>query len=311
MEQFKLLSSVLGKQIAVKEWKQEDRQTYKAVIQLVHGMQEHILRYQAFAEFLANQGYIVIGHDHLGHGDTVQEKEEFGFFAEKEGWNRLVEDIHLVHQEIENRYPNQSYYIMGHSMGSLLVRTYLTKYTDCLQGAIISGTSGQQTGMIAGIALIKGIKLIKGKNYRSKLVEHLITGSFNNKFKPVKTKADWISRDEEAVEKYLKDSSCGINFTLQAYEDLLKGTFYLSKQKNINKTQKVPILIFSGDKDPVGQNAKGVIRVYKKLQKAGIKDISIRLFPEGRHEMLNEINKQQVYDFILDWIQKRENEVKG
>ena len=134
------------------------------------------------------------------------------------------------------------------------------------------------------------------------MLEYLITGSFNRKFKTNRTKVDWTTRDDEIVDKYAKDDKCGRNFTAIAYYDLLKGTYYLSKQKNINKTMDIPILIFSGDKDPVGENAKGVIRVYKMIEKAGIKDVTIRLFKDGRHEMLNEINKEEVYYLILNWL---------
>ena len=189
-------------------------------------------------------------------------------------------------------------------MGSLLVRTYLTNYKDDIQGAIISGTSGQKNGLIAGMLLTKLIIFFKGKKYKSKLLEYLITGSFNKKFKPNRTKSDWTTSDFEQVDKLIKDPKCGKNFTAIAYYDLLNGTYYLSKQKNINKTLNVPILIFSGDKDPVGENSKGVIRVYNMLNKAGLASVKIRLFKDGRHEMLNEVNKEEVYYLILNWLKE-------
>ena len=193
---------------------------------------------------------------------------------------------------------------MGHSMGSLLVRTYLTKYQDPISGVILSGTSGQKRGLLLGRVLAKTILLIYGEKYKSKLLEFLITGSFNKKFKPNRTKNDWTTRDTKEVEKYSNDPKCGKNFTASAYLELLKGTYYLSKQKNIKNTPKVPILLFSGDKDPVGENAKGVIRVYEMLQKTGNTKVTIRLFKDGRHEMLNEINKEQVYKLILQWLKE-------
>lgn len=300
--------SCTGKNVYARMWINEEIKEYKAVVQLVHGMQEHIGRYDDFANVLAECGYIVVGHDHLGHGNTVEKEDEFGYFADSDGWNKLVEDIHILQNQIKSEYPDLPYVIMGHSMGSLLVRTYLTKYKDNIQGAIISGTSGQKTGLVAGMLLTKLIMLFRGKRYKSNLLEYLVTGSFNKKFKPNRTKSDWTTRDYEQVDRFVNDAKCGRNFTAIAYYDLLSGTYYLSKQKNINKTLNVPILIFSGDKDPVGENSKGVIRVYNMLNKAGLENVKIRLFKDGRHEMLNEINKEEVYYFILDWLQ--ENIVK-
>lgn len=304
VESFCFTSST-GNKVYAQKWINKDVTEYKGIIQLVHGMQEHIGRYDEFANLLSECGYIVVGHDHLGHGNTVKKEEDFGYFADKDGWDRLVEDIHILQNQIQKQYPNLPYVIMGHSMGSLLVRTYVTKYKDNLSGMIISGTSGQKGGLlILGKMLTKLIMLFKGKRYKSKVLEYLVTGSFNKKFKPNRTNADWTTRDEGVVDKYQKDPKCGKNFTAIAYYDLLNGTYYLSKQKNINKTLKIPVLIFSGDKDPVGENAKGVIRVYNMLKKAGLDKVKIRLFKDGRHEMLNEINKEEVYYLILDWLKE-------
>lgn len=300
-EKFKL-ETKRGNKIACRIWKEEYKE-YKGIIQLVHGMQEHIGRYSEFASFLAKEGYIVIGHDNLGHGDTIKSKEEFGHFADKNGWEYLVDDIHLVYEYAKNKYPDLKYIILGHSMGSLLVRTYITKYEDLIDKVILSGTSGRKKGLISGIIFVKILKVFLGKKYKSRLVEYLVTGSFNRKFEPTRTKADWTSKDENSVNKFINDKMCLKNFTLQAYEDLLKGNVYVNKQKNINKSLKVPILIISGDMDPVGEYSKGVIRVYKKLQKTNDK-VDIRLFKDDRHEILNEVDKQYVYYVITNWIEK-------
>lgn len=297
-------NSCTGKKLYAAKWYKQEITNPIGVIQLVHGMQEHIGRYEEFIQELVMCGYIVVGHDQLGHGKTVQKEEEFGYFACNKGWDKLVEDIHILQNLIQKQYPNIPYIIMGHSMGSLLVRTYVSNYQDKLSGIILSGTSGQRKGLVSGIIVTKLIGLIKGENYRSKLLEYLITGSFNKKFKPTRNKADWTTRDYENVEKYDKDLLCGRNFTASAYLDLLKGSYYLSKQRNIKNTPKIPILLFSGDKDPVGEQSKGVIRVYHMLQKTGNEKVRIRLFKEGRHEMLNEINKKEVYYFILNWLDK-------
>lgn len=303
VESFYFTSST-GKKIYAKQWKNEEIKQYRGVVQLVHGMQEHIGRYDEFAKVIANNGYIVVGHDHLGHGSTVEKEEEFGYFAKKDGWEHLAEDVHILQNKVHNEYPKLPYIIFGHSMGSLVVRTYLTKYQDDLAGVILSGTSGQKRGLLVGQVLTKIIMLFRGEYYRSSLLEYLVTGSFNKKFKPNRTKADWTTRNEEVVDKYQKDPKCGINFTTNGYLNLLRGTYYLSKQRNINKTIKVPILLISGDKDPVGGMGKGVIRVMHMLEKAGLKDVTIRLFKDARHELVNEINKDEVYYVIFNWLNK-------
>lgn len=304
MESSFYFKSSTGFDVFAKKWINEDFKKHKGIIQLVHGMQEHIGRYNDFANFLANNGYIVVGHDHLGHGNTAKCEGDFGYFADNNGWDRLVEDVHILQNKIHNEYPELPYIVMGHSMGSLIVRTYITKYDDHLTGVIISGTSGQKYGLISGKVLIKIISAFKGKRYKSRLIEHLVTGSFNKKFEPNRTPSDWICSDENEVNKFIEDKKCGKMFSVQAYYDLLSGTQYLSKQKNVNKTIKAPILIFSGDEDPVGQNGKGVLRVYKMLKKDGTRNVYLRLFKNARHEMLNEVNKLEVYNFILDWLDK-------
>lgn len=304
VEDFYFTSSI-GNKIYAKMWRNKEIEQYRGIVQLVHGMQEHIERYDEFAEEIANNGYIVVGHDHLGHGRTVKNEEDFGYFSKENGWEHLSQDVHILQKEISGKYPNLPYIIFGHSMGSLVVRTYLTKYDDNLTAVILSGTSGQKAGLITGQILTKCIMLLKGERYRSPLLEYLITGSFNKKFKPNRTKADWTTRDEEAVDKYQKDPLCGINFTTNGYLNLLKGSYYLSKQKNINKTAKVPILLISGDKDPVGGMGKGVIRVENMLKKAGLQDVTIRLFKDARHELTNEINKDEVYYVIFNWLNKK------
>lgn len=303
IEEFNFKSST-GKKIHAQKWFDETLKEYKAVVQLVHGMEEHIGRYEEFATFLAKHGFMVVGHDHLGHGKTAQSEEERGFFAEKDGWFYLVEDIHILQNKIKQEYPNIPYIIMGHSMGSLLTRTYVTLYQDPLDGIIITGTSGQKAGLLTGKLLSGCIMLSKGKKYKSKLLATLVTGSFNRQFKPNKTEIDWTTSDEKIIEEHSKDTIPHCKFTVSAYYELFRGSMYLNKKKNIAKTPNIPILIFSGEKDPVGENGKGVKRVYQMLKETGKKDVTLKLFPNGRHEMLNEINREEVFDFVLNWIKR-------
>ena len=297
--------SCTGKDIYAKKWYDETKDEYKGVIQLVHGMEEHIGRYDEFALFLANNGFIVVGHDHLGHGKTAKTDDELGFFGFKDGWFCLAKDIHILQNKIKNEYPNLPYIIMGHSMGSLLTRTYLTLYNDKLNGAIITGTSGQKAGLLTGYLLAKLIVMFKGKKYKSKLLASLVTGSFNRQFKPNKTSVDWTTSDEKIIEEHIKDTNPNCKVTASSYLELFKGSMYLNKKKNIEKTPNIPILIFSGDKDPVGENGKGVKRVDYMLKETGKEDVTLKLFPNGRHEMLNEINREEVFEFVLEWIESK------
>lgn len=304
IEEFNFISST-GKEIFAKKWYDEQRTQYKGVVQLVHGMEEHIGRYDEFANFLSLNGFIVVGHDHLGHGKTAKAEDELGYFAEKDGWFRLVEDIHILQNKIKQEYPNIPYIIMGHSMGSLLTRTYVTLYKDDLNGIIITGTSGQKTGLLIGKILARIIMSFKGKKYKSKILASLVTGSFNRQFKPNKTAVDWTTSDEKIIEEHIKDTNPHCKFTVSAYYELFRGSMYLNKKKNIEKTPNIPILIFSGDKDPVGEKGKGVKRVYQMLKETGKEDVTLKLFPNGRHEMLNEVNREEVFEFVLNWIESK------
>lgn len=304
IEEFHFISST-GKEVYAKKWIEENRKEYRGVIQLVHGMEEHIGRYDEFANFLTKNGFIVVGHDHLGHGKTAKTDEELGFFTEKNGWFYLAEDIHILQNQIKKEYPNIPYIIMGHSMGSLLTRTYVTLYQDKLDGIIITGTSGQKAGLFTGKLLARLIMLCKGKTYKSKLLASLVTGNFNRQFKPNKTSVDWTTSDEKIIEEHIKDSNPNCRFTVSAYYELFKGSMYLNKKKHIAKTPNIPILIFSGEKDPVGENGKGVKRVYQMLKETGKEDVTLKLFPNGRHEMLNEVNREEVFAFVLDWIKTK------
>ena len=272
-------------------------------------MEEFIGRYDEFALFLASKGYMVVGHDHIGHGNSVKDDRELGNFGCKDAWFRLAEDIHILQNNVAKEYPNIPYIVMGHSMGSLLTRTYLTIYNDNLSGAIITGTSGQKYGLHLGILLASIIKMFKGGDYKSKLLERLVTGSFNNNFKPTRTEADWTTSDETKVDEYMKVAKPNRKFTVDSYIALFKGSIYLNRKDKIKNTPNIPILIFSGDKDPVGANGKGVKRVYNMLKEAGVENITFKLFENGRHEMLNEVNREEVFDFVLEWIENNEDKI--
>ena len=285
-------------------WKPEGN--IKAILQISHGMAEFIERYADFAVFLNSHGILVAGNDHLGHGDSASSKEEFGYFAETDGNSCIIDDLHQVTEIIKKDYPGIPYFLLGHSMGSFYARQYLCQYGTELDGAIIMGTAFQPRAAAAsGKVMCKAIALFKGWHYRSSFINNLAFGSYNKAFEPARTSTDWLSRDTENVDKYNTDDRCGFIFTLNGYYNLFHGLTRLCDEDLLKKVPKaLPILVTSGASDPVGNFGKGVTAVYEQYKKLGIKDLSIKLYPEARHEILNEINREEVYEDILNWLEK-------
>lgn len=295
-----------GEVIHYNKWIQENNITPKGVVQIAHGMAEHIDRYQSFAKVLTDEGYIVFGNDHRGHGKTAGSPENIGFFADEDGWDVVVEDMHELTKIIKEENPDLPVFIFGHSMGSFLTRTYIQRYGKEIKGVILSGTGGD-AGFLGniGILLAKREMKKKGKRFRSKRMDRLSFGSFNNAFKPNRTSFDWLSRDAKEVDKYIEDSLCGEVFTASFFYDMLSGLKNMMKKENINKIPKeLPIYFISGDKDPVGKNSKGVLQAFNTYRKAGIQDVRYKFYKDARHEILNEINKVEVYKDIIDWLKE-------
>lgn len=288
------------------EWKPEGE--VKAVLQMCHGMVEYIDRYDEFAKFLCSQGFYVVGNDHLGHGKSVQSKSEYGYFQRKYGNACLLGDMHTLRTRTMKKYPNVPYYILGHSMGSIMVREYIQMYGSGLTGAILLGVVQEQPQAVLhmGRSLCKGIALFKGGHYRSKMVDKMVTGSFNKKFKPAHTRADWVTSDQEHLEAYVKDPLCSFMFTVNAYYHMLGGMQQMEKKESVYMIPKtLPILFAAGMDDPVGGFGKGVRKVYEKYQRAGIQDVGLRLYSGDRHELLNETDRQQVYEDLLEWMKSK------
>lgn len=274
----------------------------KAVVQIVHGMIEHIERYDTFARFLNQAGYAVVGHDHVGHGKTARKQEDYGVFPDD--WHALIEDVRNLQDEIKTSYPDVPLIIMGHSMGSYITRLYLAEYGTEVTAGILMGT-GQEplVKTRAGIGLVHLLTGIYGPFYRSKWVEAMSTGSFNKHFAPTKTSADWLTRDEEEVEKYLTNPHHQFRPTLNMYKALFTFANYAAQTTWINKIPKdLPLLVISGEADPVGACGRGVKRFYDQLLKAGASQVSLTLYPEARHEILNEWNKEEVMQDIVSWL---------
>lgn len=285
-------------------WTEESAENYKGIVQISHGMAEHILRYEDFAMFLAEQGYLVCGNDHLGHGNTATNDSDLGFFGDECGsWNYLIHDMHYLMEFIKDRYPNIPYFILGHSMGSFLAREFVFRYGSDINGAVFLGTSGGNILIDVAIALSnRGIK-IKSTREKGYSVNKLAFKPFNIKFRPIRTDFDWISSDEKVVDKFVADKKCGFVFTYAGYRDLFELLKCISKEKWAEGIpKKLPILLLSGDNDPVGDYGKGVEKVYERLLNSGCENVVMKLYEGGRHEMLNEKNKNLVYRFILKWL---------
>ncbi len=288
----------------------EYRKKPKAVVQLVHGMVEYIERYDAFATYLTEQGIVVVGHDHLGHGQSVTSVEKWGYIAEDNPAGTLIKDMHKLRLGIQKSYKGVPYIMLGHSMGSYLLRRYLSVDgpESTLDGAIIVGTGSEpDTITKPALTLVRGMAKAKGWDYRSEQIRDL---TYNGPYKKYDCTGEditnsWVCSDPEIMAKYYSDERCTFLFTLNGYEALLSTVMYDNNPKKIDKIKKtLPILITSGELDPVGNMGKGVKDVYKKFVKAGIQDVECKLYPNDRHEILNEKDKYEVYADIYAWIEK-------
>lgn len=277
------------------------------IVQIVHGMCEHISRYDRFMEFLAKEGFIVCGHDHIGHGSSSGSKELLGYFAKEHGYKYLVEDVHRLTLIMKKHYSHLPYFLFGHSMGSFVSRLYLSKYSHLLNGIILCGTGGSNPLIPAGLAACNAVIAAKGPLYRCPSLNKLIFGQYNRRFAPARTTHDWLTREEPVVDQYLKDPYCNFLFTASGYKDLLR-LVQLSNSPQWYRTldPNLPVFLLSGDMDPVGNYGEGLEEVYAKLTKAAcVKDVTPRLYPGARHELLNESNYQEVQEEIRAWIVSR------
>ncbi len=277
--------------------------TAKGVVQIAHGMAEHCLRYDWFARELVEQGFAVYANDHRGHGETAPSEDKLGYFADKDGWDTVVTDLKSLTDVIREKHPGCPVFLFGHSMGSFLSRDYIAHYGKDLAGVALSGTAGDP-GLLgkAGLMVSKTQAFFKGGKSPSPLMDKLSFGAYNKAFAPNRTPFDWLSRDPAQVDAYVKDPFCGFLCSTQFYVDLLTGILKISSPEHIAKTPvSLPIYLFSGSMCPVGENGKGVQKTYQAFQKAGITDLSIKLYDQGRHEMLNEINREEVASDAIAW----------
>lgn len=291
--------------IHASEWIPEG--TVRAVLQISHGMVEYIGRYDRFAQYLNEHGFYVVGNDHLGHGESVVSDEKLGYFKHPDGNECVIADLHRLRQITEEKYPGVPYFMLGHSMGSFLIRQYMMLHGQGLAGVIVMGTGSQPEMVLkAGKVICRMIAGFRGWQHRSQLVNIMAFASNNQKFRPARTHMDWLTKDTEIVDAYLKNPWCTYTFTLNGFYQMFRGIQFVQKEENVRRIPKeLPLLVVSGADDPVGGFGKGVQAVYDGFLAAGLKDVEMVLYDEDRHEILNETDYEMVYGDLHAWLEKQ------
>lgn len=279
-----------------------------AVVQIVHGMAEYYARYYPLAEALNAAGIAAAGHDHLGHGaDTPA--GQLGYFADRDGWQKLVDDVHTIHLILKERYPESRHILLGHSMGSFVSREYLLQHGgEGMDALALSGTGWMPPAVIyPGLLLAKTVCFFGGAKKPSMLLHKLAFSKNDKPFRPNRTSFDWGSGDDEQVDLYVNDPLCGFVFTGQGMHDLFTGLKQLTRLDRLNgiENKELPILFISGEMDPVGgKSAQGPKQVAAQYRHAGFADVTMQLYPKGRHEMFNEVNRDEVVNNLIAWINR-------
>ena len=281
---------------------------YCAILQISHGMVEFIERYQNFAEYLVQQGYLVVGHDHLGHGQSVSSQEDWGYVGENPS-DLMVEDMHKLRLLIQAENPHVPYFMMAHSMGSYMLRKYLSQHNQDLAGAIIMGTGyiSKSTTNLAKF-VTRTVALFRGWKYRSSFVADASFGKPYKKFDLTGRDAanSWLTKDPEVVKWYYSTPECSFLFTLNGFLGLFQAVECACRQSTVDLYPKnLPVLLVSGADDPVGESGVGVKKVYEMFQKAALKDVTMKLYETDRHEILNELDKETVYADLAAWMNAR------
>lgn len=278
----------------------------RGIVQISHGMCEYFTRYTSFAKYLCSLGFIVCGNDHLGHGSSVPPSGALGFFGQHNGWSILVDDIAALTDKMKCQWPELPYFLFGHSMGSMIARLYLTRYGDKIDGCILSGSPAPTAMAGVGIQLANSVIRSHGPMYRSSVLNNLVFGRFTARIPDCQSPFDWLTRDHGVVSLYQSDSKCNFIFTASGFRDL----FYLEQKCNrmnvIRQTPStLPLLFISGDADPAGNYGFGVKKIVAYYRAANCRDIDVIFYKGGRHEILNETNKEEVYGDISRWLEKQ------
>ena len=301
--EYTFLSSNGETPIHVREWVPDC--DINGVVQIAHGICEYAGRYEGFARYLASKGFVVAANDHLGHGQSVLSEEDLGYFGPLGSWELVVEDIERLRALTAEKWPEAPYFLLGHSMGSFLTRTYLIRYPEApLSGVILSGTGQPPAAVLAGGRMLCDADVLKnGPRHRSLNIYGMAFGSYNKGIEPRRTPYDWICRDEAVVDAYAADPLCTFVPTSSLFREMLSGLATVGSLHEVSAMRKdLPLILMSGDADPVGGRGVQVAKVYSLLVRAGCKDVAYKFYPGARHEILNETNRADVYKDILDWL---------
>lgn len=292
-----------GQNITYYKWG-DDLKNPKGIIQLAHGMAECALRYKEFAENMVKEGYVVYANDHSGHGNSSKSLDMLGYVSKEDDFYTMIEDMKKLNDIIKNEYKDSKVILLGHSMGSFLSQRYFQMYGQNLDGLILSGSNGKPKYYTKlGLLIAKIETLITGGYKRSTVMDKLSFGGFNKTFKNPKTEFDWLTRDEKEVKKFIDDKFTGFIYPTKFYSSLISGLWDIHKKENLKKINlDIPIYIFAGDKDPVGYFGKGILNLYRVYKGLGVKNVTYNLYNDGRHELLNEINKDEVINDIIKWL---------
>lgn len=276
----------------------------KCVVQIIHGMSEYKERYEGFAQFLTDRGCVVVAEDHLGHGQSVAEGGTYGYFCEQDPATVVVRDSHRLKKMTEALYPGIPYVILGHSMGSFILRNYLCRYGKGITGAIIMSTGMQPKSLITVSRILVRIqKLFLGSKHVAKFIDKCAFGNYTLRIQDVRTSSDWLTKDRSVVERYVADPKSGFIFTVNGFETLFELIARVQKKKNLEKMPKdLPILMVAGTEDPVGEYGIGVQRAYESLEEVGMQNVKLIMYKNDRHELLNETDKDRVMNDIYQWI---------
>lgn len=280
--------------------------TPRAVVQIVHGMSEHVERYAPFAEFLVGRGFVVCANDHVGHGKTAGERD-LGHMPLANGADVLVEDVHALREKVCERYPHARHVMFGHSMGSFVTRVYLTRHADGLSAAILCGT-GQQPRIqtVAGRVITRLIAQIRGERHVSRFVDSLGAGAYGRAIKDARTDVDWISSDPDVVDEYIADPLCGQPFTVGAYATLASLVADATDARLARRVPKdLPLLFVAGAEDPVGDCGRGVARAVDEYRNAGVRLVEMGIYPGARHEILNEPCHEAVWHDVEEFLARQ------
>lgn len=291
----------------------EPESEVKAVVQISHGMIEMIDRYENFALFLNQHGYAVIGNDHLGHGLTAGNDADLGYFCPRKMSATIVTDLHRVTRYARKKYKHKPYFLFGHSMGSFMARRYLMTYGMELDGAIICGTGSKGwLTLVTGPIVANLIRLVCGDRFRSKLLEMMAFRTYQKRIPSPRTRSDWMTRDTAVVDFCRSNKYCNFIFTVNGYRTLFEVLWFIQKQPNIDRIPlELPLFFIAGGQDPVGHYGKDVRKISNRYEKAGVEDVSLKIYQEDRHEVLNELDRDQVYKDILSWLEAKVVERNG